>query len=60
MAEAAPVVDDLQALAVGGDEGQLLHTLLVDDRRRDALRIQRAGGVELATVDAKAISVAAQ
>ncbi|MCY1181874.1 hypothetical protein D9M73_224050 [compost metagenome] len=31
LAEAAPVVDDIQARGCSVDEGQLLHALLVDD-----------------------------
>ncbi len=60
LAEAAPVVDHLQALAVGRDEGQVLHALLIDHRSGNALGVYGAGGVELAAVDAKTIAVAGQ
>ncbi|MNO56626.1 hypothetical protein D3C76_471430 [compost metagenome] len=60
LAEAAPVVDHLQALAVGRDEDQVLHALFIDHRGGNALGVDGAGGVELAAVDAKAIAVAGQ
>ncbi|MNJ49167.1 hypothetical protein D3C77_443850 [compost metagenome] len=60
LAKAAPVVDHLQPGAVGGDKHQLLHALLVDHRSGNALGIERAGGVELAPVDAVAVTVPAQ
>ncbi|MNE33726.1 hypothetical protein D3C80_1274130 [compost metagenome] len=60
LAKTAPVVDHLQPGAVGGDKHQLLHALLVDHRSGNALGIERAGGVELAPVDAVAVTVPAQ
>ena len=60
LAEAAPVIDHRQARSVTRDEGQLLHTLFVHHRGRYALRIQGAGRVKLAAVDAIAITVLGQ
>ena len=50
----------MQAWTVGGYEHQLLNAGIIDHRGGNALGIQGAGGVELATVDAQAIAVAAQ
>ncbi len=58
LAEAGPVVDDFEPGAVARDEGQLLEALVVDRQRRNALRIQRAGAVELAAVNAQAAVLA--
>ncbi|MCY1432128.1 hypothetical protein D9M71_481180 [compost metagenome] len=50
----------MQPVAVSRDKHQLLHALLVDHRRGDALGVEGAGGVELAPIDAVAVTVPAQ
>ncbi|MNZ80987.1 hypothetical protein D3C78_996420 [compost metagenome] len=60
LAEAGPVVDNGQPGAVVRHEGQLLHAIVVDHQGRNALRIERAGAIELAPVDAQAAAVALQ
>ena len=60
LTEPAPVIDDMHALAVGRNEHQLLPPLLIDHGRWDALRIERARRVELATIDAVAVAVSGQ
>ena len=60
LAETAPVVDHLQALAVGRDEGQLLYALVINDRSRDALGINGASRIELAAVYAETVTITAQ
>ena len=54
------IVDDGQAFAVARDECQLLHAVFIHYRGRDALCVDRARGVELAAVDAIAVTVASQ
>ena len=52
LAKSAPVIDHVQAVAVAAHKRQMLDTVIVYDRGRNPLRIQRAGGVELAAGDA--------
>ncbi|MGV8409501.1 hypothetical protein ACV33P_30185, partial [Pseudomonas aeruginosa] len=52
-----PVVDDFQPGAVARDEGQLLAALVVHRQGRHPLRVECAGAVELAPVQAVAVAV---
>ncbi|CRQ17876.1 hypothetical protein PAERUG_E5_London_17_VIM_2_12_12_02151 [Pseudomonas aeruginosa] len=60
LTEAGPVVDDFQPGAVARDEGQLLAALVVHCQGRHPLRVECAGAVELAPVQAVAVAVGAQ
>ena len=60
LTKAAPVVDHLHALAIGRHEHQVLHALFIDHRRGNTLGVDGASRVELAAIDAKAVTVTAQ
>ena len=58
LAEAGPVVDDAQPRAATADERQALAAFVVQSLDRHPVGEQRAGGVELLTADAIAVTAA--